>query len=132
MSIRFEEKFVVKDSAGDELLPLADICKEFRRAERSIDTRQHWKKRTAFQMCIYIHVCVCVCLPSCFYTGQLLVMYYMHAQHSLFLAAALNNIRNALASLLLACLCGPLLDGSVGKNMNVVDGAFGQFRLRVK
>jgi hypothetical protein len=55
MSTRFEEKFV-EDSAGDGLLPIADICEEFGRAERNIDTRQHWKKRTAFQVYIYIYL----------------------------------------------------------------------------
>jgi len=71
MSTRFEEKFV-EDSAGDGLLPIADICEEFGRAERNIDTRQHWKKRTAFQVYIYIFVLVpctrqllLMCLSAC-------------------------------------------------------------------
>lgn len=93
MSVRFEGRFA-KDSAGDGLLPIADICREFGRAERDIDTRQHWKKTTAFQLYIFISV-----LGHC--TRQLLLMYYMHAQHTF--APSLNPERCAT---LRACLCG--------------------------
>lgn len=54
--VRTIEEALVGDSAGDGLLPTADIRKEFGRAERNIDTRRHWEKRTAFQVYVYILV----------------------------------------------------------------------------
>lgn len=76
MSVRFEGR-CVKDSAGGGLVPIADICREFGRAERNIDTRQHWKKGTDSLSGVYIFISVLV-----HSTRQLLVMYYMHAQRT--------------------------------------------------
>lgn len=63
MSARLREKFV-GDSAGCGLPPTADICEEFGRAERNIDTRRHWKKRTGLSG-VYIFVSVLV-RDSCY------------------------------------------------------------------
>ena len=92
MSVRFEGRFV-KDSAGDGLLPIADICREFGRAERNIDTRQHWKKTTAFQVYIYLSVSV-----HC--TRQSLLMYYMNAYHTF-----APSLSSEMCATLRACLC---------------------------
>lgn len=74
MSCTIEETFV-GDSAGDGHVPTADICEEFGRAERNIDTRRHWKKRDSLSG-VYIYICLSTC------TRQLLLMYYMHAQQT--------------------------------------------------
>lgn len=66
MSVRLRGKSV-GDSAGDGLLPTADICEEFGRAERNIDTRWHWKMRTGGLSAV--HICICVLVPvrdSCY------------------------------------------------------------------
>lgn len=52
----------------------------------NIDTRRHWKKKTDSLSGVYI----CIYLSTC--TRQLLLMYYMHAQH---IFCSLVEIENA-------------------------------------
>lgn len=67
IDVRTIEGKSVGDSAGDGLLPTADICEEFGRVERNIDTRWHWKMRIGGLSAV--HICICVSVPvrdSCY------------------------------------------------------------------
>lgn len=75
---------------------LQTFARSFGRAERNIDTRWHWKKRADSLSGVYI----CISLSTC--TRQLLLMYYMHAQHIFCYMIEIENVSSA------SGLCLPL------------------------